>query len=729
MRALLLLLWGASRIVNNKNLGSSHIYFFVLILVTPYVCAQAPETASDATVTYPAEYFAQFNPYSVNDMLQRIPGISLARSGSRSQSRGGGRGLGAGGEQVLINGRRIAGKSNEGDSQLSRIPASEVRYIEIIRGTSGELDVRGGTQVINVVLNDALSSVSFAYEVNMDRALDGTLIPGGKIAATGQYGALNYFLSAEREPRYDFRDGFESAFDRSGDLSETVNRDETTDGWPISLTANFGYEFSPTDTANLNFSWTGNDVEYDTDRVITRYQSDAVASRIFERDTQPSESTGFEVGGDYMHVFDNGSRWKTIAIVNEKENEFERSRFKVDPSSSIETKDLYLFNYEKYQERIIRSSYVFDLSQGQSVEAGVERAQTIVDTSLRLGLLAGVAGGQEFGGLTPVTSSVGTVEEMRLEYFTIHNWSMNDRMTLETTLLVEDSSISQSGTLANSRDFSFFRPKVDYRFDITPSIQFRGIVQKIVNQLSFRDFTAGVDQMDDEQNSFEGNSNIQQMSWWNYEANLEYRLPNDAGVINTQLYYQTVFDVIDNVDVSRDGEILSARGNTGDGRRYGINLNNSLRLSFLNQPNMLLTAGLSVEEATHYDSIRGEDRERAMGPRDGGSNYSIGFRHDIPRLNNTNWGFNANKRFLNDFMVWDIDKTEHYSPALSWFAWAETQAWGGLVYRFEARDSNERCRLRTRYAGGTTVTGYVNEVEDSCSINGPVYAIKVRGTF
>ena len=691
--------------------------------------AQAPETASDATVTYPAEYFAQFNPYSVNDMLQRIPGISLARSGSRSQSRGGGRGLGAGGEQVLINGRRIAGKSNEGDSQLSRIPASEVRYIEIIRGTSGELDVRGGTQVINVVLNEALSNVSFAYEVNMDRALDGSLVPGGRISATGQYAALNYFLSAEREPRYDFRDGFESALDRFGDLAETVNRDETTDGWPISLTANFGYEFSPTDTANLNFSWTGNDVEYDTDRIITRYQSDAVASRIFERDTQPSESTGFEVGGDYMHVFDNGSRWKTIAIVNEKENEFERSRFKVDPSSSVETKDLYLFNYEKYQERIIRSSYVFDLSQGQSIEAGVERAQTIVDTSLRLGLLTGVAGGQEFGGLTPVTSSVGTVEEMRLEYFTIHNWSMNDRMTLETTLLVEDSSISQSGTLANSRDFSFFRPKVDYRFDITPSVQFRGIVQKIVNQLSFRDFTAGVDQRDDEQNSFEGNSDIQQMSWWNYEANLEYRLPNDAGVINTQLYYQTVFDVIDNVDVSRDGEILSARGNTGDGRRYGINLNNSLRLSFLNQPNMLLTAGLSVEEATHYDSIRGEDRERAMGPRDGGSNYSIGFRHDIPRLNNTNWGFNANKRFLNDFMVWDIDKTEHYSPALSWFAWAETQAWGGLVYRFEARDSNERCRLRTRYAGGTTVTGYVNEVEDSCSINGPVYAIKVRGTF
>ena len=51
--------------------------------------------------------------------------------------------------------------------------------------------------------------------------------------------------------------------------------------------------------------------------------------------------------------------------------------------------------------------------------------------------------------------------------------------------------------------------------------------------------------------------------------------------------------------------------------RYGLNLNNSLRLGFLNQPNMLLTAGLSLEEATHYDSILKKDRERRMGPRDG----------------------------------------------------------------------------------------------------------------
>ena len=701
-----------------------------LLLCAGSIKAQTPSTADDATVTYPAEYFAQYQPFSVDDMLARIPGINLAQGGGRSQGgpgSGGGRGLGAGGDQVLINGRRIAGKGNEGNQQLSRIPASEVQYIEIIRGTSGDLDVRGGTQVINVVLNEAQSNVSFAYEVNMDMAYDGEMIPGAKLSATGQSGAFNYFLSAEREPRYDFRDGWEVATDTSGLLSETVKRDQITDGWPVNLVANFGYEFSSRDTANLNLSAVRNPVDDTTDRVITTYDAGQLNTRIFENDAQPSDEDTFEIGGDYMHVFENGSRWKTLFIVNENENLSLRSRYKVDGASLARSRDLFLSNYEKNQERIVRSSYIFDVFENQSVEAGVERAQTILDTSLQLGLLTGGQTDERFGGLTPITDSIGTVEEMRYEYFAIHNWAMNDRMTLETTLLFEDSTISQTGTLANSRDFTFFRPKIDYRFDISPSLQFRGTIEKDVAQLSFRDFTAGVDQSDDEQNSFEGNAALRQEQSWRYEANLEFRLPNDAGVINTNFFYHDLEDLIDNVDVSSGGNILSARGNIGDGERYGFNFNGSLRLSFLNQPNMLLTAGLNMEESTVTDPFLQQERERSI--RGGASRYSFSYRHDLPALGNTNYGIRASREFYNDFLVWDIDKTEQYPKDWFWFTWVETQAFGDLIYRFEIRDSGERCRIRTRYQGGTIATGYIQEREDSCSVNGPVYAIKIRGTF
>ena len=76
---------------------------------------------ASSTVVYQADYFDQYQPFSVNDMLVRIPGIDTARGGGG----GGGnrRGLGAGGDQVLINGRRIAGKGTDFQSSQDRLAA------------------------------------------------------------------------------------------------------------------------------------------------------------------------------------------------------------------------------------------------------------------------------------------------------------------------------------------------------------------------------------------------------------------------------------------------------------------------------------------------------------------------------------------------------------------------------------------------------------------------------
>lgn len=694
----------------------------LMALKTPSISAQEASQAEEesSTVVYQADYFDQYQPFSVNDMLARIPGIDLARGGGGGSRRG----LGAGGDQVLINGRRIAGKGNEGNAQLSRIPATEVEYIEIIRGTSGDLDVRGGNQVINVVLQQAQSSASYAYEINADHYHDGKIQPGAKLSVTGQNRKLNFFLSAELEPRWEFRDGFESAFDVNGTLANTVDRDEGRDAWPTTLQANLGYEFSAQDTANLNLQWNDNAYDSYADRVLTDLTADP-ATRTLERDEIPVDEGSWEVGGDYMHVFEDGNRWKTLFIANDSDNNSVRSRYQLD---GVEREiDLYLSNMERTRERIIRSSYIANLSDTQSIEAGIERAQTILDTSLQLGLLGSESDGARFGGLAAVTDTTGTVEEMRYEYFAIHNWQMNEKMSLESTMLYEDSTISQTGSTNRSRSFGFFRPRFDYRYDLTNSVQFRGTVEKVVAQLSFRDFTAGVDSGDDEQNAFEGNSNLRQQQLWRYEANLEYRLPQDAGVINTNLFYEDLQDVIDNVDVSTATEILSARGNAGNGERYGLRLNSSLRLSFINQPQILVTAALNLEESTMIDPFLQRDRERSM--RGGGSSYSFGFRHDIPSFNNMNYGVNYRREFYNEFRVYDIDKIEQYPKIGFYSAWAEIQGQGGIVYRFEARDARDRCRVRTRYTGGTIATGVIDEIEDSCSDTGPVLAIKIRGTF
>ena len=233
------------------------------------------------------------------------------------------RGLGLGGDQVLINGRRITGKANEGNSQLSRIPANQVQYIEIIRGTSGDLDVRGGNQVINIVLLDIGSRSTMAEEVNTTHSAGGELKTGGKISFTGRNGAFDYLLSAESEPRWEYRVGFEESSFADGTANDLVRRLTTRDSQPLTLSTNLGYQFGDNDVAHFNAQFDNRDAPSKEDRTIID-QTTTPPSATIEFDKTDNSNDFWELGGDYEHTFKNGARWKTLLIINEKEQDSTR---------------------------------------------------------------------------------------------------------------------------------------------------------------------------------------------------------------------------------------------------------------------------------------------------------------------------------------------------------------------------------------------------------------------
>ncbi len=236
----------------------------------------APVTDEDATVTYPASFFTQYEPFSVNDMLDRIPGINIARQGGGGPGFSGGnnrRGLGMGGDQVLINGRRIAGKENGGSSQLARIPASQVDYIEIIRGTSGDLDVRGGNQVVNIVLLEAETRSSIAYEINTDHYHDDSLKPGGKIAWSGSRGGFDYLVSAESEPRHEHRIGHETSVLGDGSPNERIKRVSTRKAQPMVISSNLAWQVGDADLFHLN-------LQYEDDSAPEEARRDILDTRV-----------------------------------------------------------------------------------------------------------------------------------------------------------------------------------------------------------------------------------------------------------------------------------------------------------------------------------------------------------------------------------------------------------------------------------------------------------------
>ncbi|MBL4821612.1 MAG: TonB-dependent receptor [Gammaproteobacteria bacterium] len=502
----------------------------------PTVSAQ-DTSVEDSTVVYPASYFEEYAPVTAQDMLDRIPGLSSGRPGGRGGGGGGrgghgrrGLGDGGGGNQILINGKRTAGKNNQASSRLDRITAGLVNYIEVIRGTSGDLDIRGSSQVINVVLFDEFASSSISYEVGLDRYWDKDTQPGGSISYGGQSGGLNYLFSAQAVPRHSFRLAKENSI--LGDLTpnDLVREERTREQTTYEYSTNIEYLINDRSSARFNALYGTDDNQSDVDRWTTDLRV-TPNSVLQEREDQDSDRDNWEIGGDYEYNFANGNRFKVLFITNERNNGFLRERYEVIPGEG-ENKNLFLDTFSRNQERIVRGSYTMDVFDGQNVEIGVERAQTILDSTLRLATdsASGIPD-SNFGGLVPieVSNATSTVEEIRIEPFVVHNWQLNNRMSIESTIKYESSEIEQKGDVNNKRDFNFVKPKLDYRFDITPVLQFRVTVEKTVSQLSFSDFVAATDFNDNDENVRAGNVQLRQEEAWQYDFNLEYRLPNDIG--------------------------------------------------------------------------------------------------------------------------------------------------------------------------------------------------------
>ena len=687
------------------------------------------ETGSDdSTVTYPAAYFAQFAPVSVNDMLDRIPGIELVLDFNESRFRDTvERGLG-GTSRILIDGKRLAGKANEAQSQLNRIAAAEVEYIEIVRGTSSRLDVQNTGQLVNIVLREAQSRSSVSAEIGVRHFQDSRMEPEGTLSVAGQSGGFNYLVSLDTAPGYSIEDSLELSLYPDLGFNERIELERQVEQSNYNFNSNLSWDLTSRDRLAINALFTENDPPSSLRRRITDYNG-ASPSVSYERERTPASAYNWEIGGDYEHTFSGGAKYKFLFIVNDRVNASTRERFDFINPGDQENKNLFLDSERDYQENIVRTSYTWNVAADQGLELGVEWAKTTQDSALRLGLPIPGEPAPEFGGLTPVPlpNAVTTVEEIRYEGFAVHNWRINPRMSLESSLIAESSEIEQTGDVFNQQDFNFLKPKLDYRFDINSSLQLRLSLERNVEQLSFADFSANTNERDEDQDTIGGNPEIVQQESWRYIANLDYRLPNDGGVLNSRLFYYDFDNVLGRVDISRSTtELEAVNGNVGTGSVFGLNLDASIRLGMLNLPQALFTAGLLVQDSQIDDPLIA--MERKVVPYDRG-NIRLGFRHDVASQS-LSYGFNYRDGIDGNRPFWDIDNVLFIGSPSNLTLFVEKTAWAGLTYRFEAINALDHVQKRERRRfEGYLRDDLLSEIERFYVTDGVRFAFKVRGTF
>ena len=688
--------------------------------------ALAQSTEDNSTVNYPSDYFAQYAPTTVNDMLNRIPGINLVL-GTGSSSSSSDRGLGSS-AQILIDGKRLAGKANEASSQLDRIAASEVNYIEIIRGSSSDLDVQNSGQLVNIVLNESLSRSNISSEANVTSFADGTLEPGGSLAWSGQSGKLTYLLSGSVATAYEHTESIEHSFNADFSANDSIAFDRYRDQTNYSLNSNISYALTEKDRVAFNVLYNESNPPIELFRVVTNLNG-PVPVPSYEREDIPSSSDNWEFGGDYEHSFASGNRFKALFIVNEKNTDTLRERFVSTSQGGAETKNLFLSSQSSYSERIARSSYTMSLREGQGLELGIEAAQTTQDSALKQGVLRATAGNAAYGGLSPVSlpNANSTVQEIRYEPFAIHNWQLSPRLSLESSLVAEFSEIEQNADGHIKRDFQYLKPKLDLRFNISGSLQLRTSLERNVSQLSFADFSRATNERDDDQDTVAGNTQLEPEESLRGEISLDYRLPNDGGALNAKYFRYDYDNKIGKVDISTPTVLQSTNGNVGPASTHGIILNSSIKLGFLGLPQALLTASATVQKG-EFDNDPLIVRKHSFAPYDRG-NYRVSYRHDLPRYQ-MNYGLNYVGRWQGGRILFDVDNRYNLALPNDLTAYIEKVGFAGLTYRFEAINlgDNATCPKRVRY-DGNILNGIAKEYEFTCSTTGRRFAFKVRGNF
>jgi outer membrane receptor for ferrienterochelin and colicin len=687
---------------------SRTIFTILVLLIAPPSLGQDAESA-DSTVVYQAEFFAQYNPVTANDMLDRIPGLDLSDSGSASE---GDRGLGTGGN-LLINGQRIAGKDNSAQDQLNRIPANEVERIEIIRDTSGELNVRGASEVINIVLTAEQSRSSTTVTLVNRLNHDDTFETGGSVGWANQSGAFQALVNLELRPNFENRESFEVRLDPDGDRLGTLFETNIRNQDVLTFSTNMGYNSDP-HRMQLNLQARESDYPRPIRRNFADF-TDIGTINSLEEERVEHEQRNWEVGGDYEYSFGNGSRLSLLMVANSEIRDFVRERFEADPDTEPLSKDLFIDSKQERTEFIVQGNYNVPLASNQSLRAGLERADTQLDSSLLIGSASGTEPPSDrYGGLPPLmsVSNLGTrVEELRYEGFVFHNWTLSDRSFLESSLVYETSEISQSGVVNKVRDFQFWRPSVDYRYNITDNFQIRARVQRQVDQLPFALFATTTNEEDRDRDVLAGNPEIEPQTSWNYDVEVEYRLPDDAGVFSSKVSYADIDNYIGRINATTDpDEPLSANGNVGPAKSWGWSNRVSLRLSKLKLPNAVMTATLDLFDSEITDPFLGtKQRIKERGAA------SLGFRHDV-----TAYGFSYGFDYYYPFHggYYDIDiVTITRNDAARYLNMFVQKVWfGDWTFRLESDDTLDdyRCRTRQRF-NGTTIDGTLAVIQDSCS--------------
>jgi len=579
---------------------------------------------------YEAAFFAQYNPQTASDMVNQVPGFTLNGGDGR-------RGFSGAVGNLLIDGVRPTAKSQSLSGILSRIPASQVVRIEVLRGAAVAGDASGQSTLVNVIRTP--NAGSGTYTAGFEWQPGEQIAPRGDVSYAGRTGQFEWGLGANLYSQHRGLPGWRRLYDDTGaQFARVITPSDPRDQWDYSGNGNFAlplfggrlsgngqvhhYDFTTPDDAFLFRDLSGNPLEND--------------SRDFHE-----EQNDFEVGLNYDRDIGPWSL-ALVGLLNRARYESHEDFF-IDNITDAFTLEQIQALRRDTGESIGRFSLSRPIGDTVQVEFGAEVAYNSLEQALVLTL------DQDGGGpvLFPLPNSNSLSEENRAEYFGTYTWRPTDRWSIEARLNYESSTLTFTGDTNDTVELAYWKPSLQIARTIGENNQLRFRVYRDVGQLNFDDFTTAASITDSLISG--GNPTLVPQTDWRAELGADLHWGDAAlSLTLTRHWYSDVADLVPltapnpNQDpMNPDDDLLrfDGPGNIGDANALSLDFNLSLPLDRIIPGGHVNVIGY-LWNTDVIDPLTGRHRIISGRPE---SQLEVDFRQDIPSWNIA-WGINAFKQ-------------------------------------------------------------------------------------
>jgi hypothetical protein len=649
--------------------------------------------------TFTPEDFARFAPRTALDMIRQVPGFTIRDAPQE-------RGLGQATANVLMNGQRIGGKSDDIVTQLGRITAANVVRIEIVDGAT--LDVPGlSGEVANVITRATRTNGQFSWRPEFRAHHTDPLFTRFDSSVSGQTGPIEWTFGLENQASRSGAGGFTEILNPNREFVELRDDVWTSNTDQPRISGRFVYNGPGSSIGNLNASYRR--FWHDFDELGLRTTTGAAdRERTVVQDVHGYQ---YEIGGDFEIPL-MGGRLKLIGLNRIEFDPLDQTVVTAFADGRPSTGSRF-FREADELERIARAEYRWR-GGGADWQISGEAAFNRLDVESHTFTLDPDGSFRE----TPFPAGTGSVAEDRYELMATYGRTLADNLTMQLSAGGEYSELRQAGPGGLTREF--WRPKgqlsLNWRPDPRTTLSLR--LQRRVGQLNFLDFLATVNLSDDRENA--GNPELVPPQSWDLDVE-GIRTLGRYGTTRLRLYSRWYQDIVDTIPIGATGE---SPGNIDHGIAYGFEWNTTFNFDPMGWRGARLDARLQLQRSRVEDPLTGEDRSI--------SNFllrliEVGIRHDIP---GSDWAWGGNFSNVLGAPNYRLTEVGRQWEGPVWSSlFVEHKDVFGLTVRATVTNLTGARSMWERTVFTGRRTGPVAFFEDRNRTIGPIFSFSIRGRF